>query len=341
MTENPSFDKFTESIRPALQAELERVVSEAYQDSSEELLQMLSYQLGWTGEGAGEKAAGKQIRPLLVLLTAEAAGGSWETALPAAAAVELLHNFSLIHDDIEDSSELRRGRPTIWKRWGIAQAINTGDAMYSLANLALTRLEITVSPNAACRAWRLFQLTCLQLTQGQHLDLLFETKPRISLDAYWEMVAGKTAALLAFSMQVGAISAGADRDLERACREFGHSLGLAFQAQDDLLGIWGEREVSGKSSSGDLTAQKKTLPVVYGLNQQGRFAARWRAGPIASTDVRQLREMLEAEGAYDYTKNMAGQLTQQALQSLNDTQLSGPAHQALVALANSLLNRTY
>ncbi len=341
MTGKSKYQAFRQDAYPALKTFLEQVIAAAEQTHSDGLVTMLHYQMGWTGAGAGKKAEGKQIRPMLVLLAAQAAGGSWRDALPAASAVELLHNFSLIHDDIEDESDFRRGRPTLWKRWGIPQAINTGDAMFSLANLALTQLAKNYSPDLTLKATHLFQQTCLQLTKGQHLDIHFETITEVSLDAYWDMVAGKTAALLSFSMEVGALCAGAPSAVQSACRDFGRDLGLAFQVQDDLLGIWGEKEVSGKSASADLISKKKTLPIIYGLGQPGRFKDRWAAGPIAPGDIPALRVELEAAGAYDYAKNYADQLTQDALRNLNKAELTGNAGEALQELADQLLRRKY
>src|SRR4030067_283120 len=142
---------------------------------------MVAYHLGWEGDGAGSDARGKRIRPLLVVLACAAAGGDWGKALPAAAAVELVHNFSLIHDDIQDNSPLRRGRTTVWKHWGIPQAINAGDAMLTLAHLSALRLANTISAEVAIQAATIFQQACLQLTKGQYLDLSYENRRPLSL----------------------------------------------------------------------------------------------------------------------------------------------------------------
>ncbi len=168
------------SMLAATEDEMRRQVARLDQPRTQMFHAMLTYHLGWTGEGAGPEASGKRIRPLLLLLVNAAAGGNWTTALPAAAAVELIHNFSLIHDDIEDNSDLRRGRLTVWKRWGVAQGINAGDGMFALAALAGCDLEQFHPPATALAAVRLLQETCLELTCGQFL--IFPTKHgRISL----------------------------------------------------------------------------------------------------------------------------------------------------------------
>ena len=179
MTEISGFKKFSELARPALRLELEQAIAASGDHGTPGLQEMITYQLGWSGENAGIKAEGKQIRPLLVLLACQSGGGDWKSALPAAAAVELIHNFSLVHDDIEDNGEVRRGRPTLWKVWGEAQAINTGDAIFALAYASLVNLVDKTSPEIGLRAGKLFHQTCLRLTQGQHLDIAFEDQENV------------------------------------------------------------------------------------------------------------------------------------------------------------------
>jgi geranylgeranyl diphosphate synthase type I len=323
----------------AIEEELQRVVAEVRRPGVEEMYLMLAYHMGWEGEGAGPDARGKRIRPLLVLLAASAAGGQWQHALPAAAAVELVHNFSLIHDDIQDQSSLRRGRPTVWQRWGAAQAINAGDTLFSLAQLTLLRLRETVSLEVALRASRILQETCLSLTQGQHLDMAYQERGDLSLDAYWPMVNGKTAALFSACTHLGALVAQAPQPICDSYRKFGHHLGLAFQAQDDLLGIWGDEATTGKSSESDLLTGKKSLPILYGLSRIGPFAARWAQGPITFTEIPATAAQLEAEGARAYTCECAKTLTERALQNLQDANPQGAAKEALVKLTKRLSSR--
>jgi geranylgeranyl diphosphate synthase type I len=334
-----SLGKLTQIYLPAIEAELQRGVSLANQPGYAEMHAMLAYHMGWEGEGAGPEARGKRIRPLLVLLAAAASGGEWERALPAAAAIELVHNFSLIHDDIQDQSPLRRGRVTIWKRWGMAQAINAGDAMFTLAFLALQTLAQTVSPAVALRASRVLQETCLALTEGQFLDLSYEGRGDLTLEAYWPMVAGKTAALLSASLELGALAGKADEAEIQAYSSFGRLLGLAFQVLDDLLGIWGDASLTGKSTESDLLAGKKSLPVLFGLEQAGPFARRWTEGAIIVDEVPELSAQLEAEGARKYTQQRANELTDQALKALRSANPKGEAATALEELAQKLLQR--
>lgn len=324
---------------PGIEAELRRAVAQCDGEGLAELHEMLAYHMGWEGEGAGSAATGKRIRPLLVLLSAAAVCNEWSPALPAAAAVELLHNFSLIHDDIQDNSPLRRGRPTVWKIWGIPQAINAGDTMLTLAHLALLRLRETATPAVALRAADLLQRTCLHLTQGQYLDIAYENRGDLSLDSYWPMVSGKTAALLSACTALGAMAGGAGEERLAAFSEFGRALGLAFQAQDDILGLWGDAALTGKSAESDLLAGKKSLPILFGLRQDGAFARRWRQGPIQASEVQQLTAQLEQEGARAFAQDAADRLTSQALEALQRADALPPAGAALRELALQLLNR--
>jgi geranylgeranyl diphosphate synthase type I len=330
-----------QSMRAAVEAELQQAIWRNHPQDAGTLYHMLAYHMGWEGEGAGARAQGKRIRPLLVTLTCAASGGDWRAALPAAVAVELVHNFSLIHDDIEDNSPLRRGRPAVWKIWGIAQAINAGDALFTLAHLSIYRLRLFHSEHTVLEAGALLMETCLALTHGQHLDLSYQGQESLPVEAYWPMVTGKTAALLSACTELGAITAQAEPQTRQAYREFGQRLGLAFQAQDDLLGIWGDEQRTGKSSQSDLLEGKKSLPVLYGLSQGGPFANRWTAGPVEAAEVGELSRQLAEEGALDYTQEKVDRLTQEALQSLGRAGPQGPAGDALVDLTNRLLKRTH
>lgn len=323
----------------AIEQTLHQAVERANGAGLGELNGMLAYHLGWEGEGAGPEASGKRLRPLIVLLTTAAAGGDWRQALPAAAAIELIHNFSLIHDDIEDDSPLRRGRPTVWAKWGIAQAINTGDAMFTLAHLAVLELERTAPLEIVLRACQIVFNACLHLTQGQYLDISFEKRSDLKVEDYWPMVSGKTAALIGACTELGALIAGANQVVLAAYRQFGISLGLAFQTQDDLLGIWGDAALTGKSADSDLVSGKKSLPVLFGLGQRGEFARRWAEGSIQPAEVRWFADQLEAEGSRSFGEEKAATLTEQALQALEKAGPQGEAGRELHALALKLLKR--
>ena len=334
-----SLKSFTEMIHPVLEAELQHVLASLDAPRTRPFHEMLTYHMGWTGEGAGPEATGKRVRPLLLLLTTAASGGKWEHALPAATCVELIHNFSLVHDDIQDQSDLRRGRPTVWKKWGMPQAINAGDALFILAHLALFNLKNDLPPEVIYRVGEVIHNACLDLTRGQFLDISYEQRPDLTIEDYWPMIAGKTAALLSACTMVGAILGGADEAVQEAYKNFGHYLGLAFQVQDDFLGIWGDSALTGKSTENDLATRKKSLPVLVGLSKKGPFARRWASGPISPEEVPQLAEKLAREGVKIYMQETADQMTDLALQHLRAADPQGEVGEALFELTRRLLNR--
>lgn len=331
----------------AIEAEPQRQVARLDEPRTRLYHEMLTYHMGWTGEGAGPEATGKRIRPLLVLLTTASCGANtgnapstrWQFALPAAAAVELVHNFSLTHDDIQDNSDKRRGRPSLWKKWGLAQGINAGDGLFVLSNLAITDLIAAYPAEIVVRAAQILHATCLDLTRGQFLDISYQDRADLSVEDYWPMVGGKTAALLSCCCHLGALLGGADETTQETWRSFGHYLGLAFQAQDDILGIWGDEALTGKSAAGDLVEGKKSLPVLFGLEKKGKFASRWTEGRIRREEVEELARLLASESAYRSAQDAARQMTDLALDCLREADPQGEAGEALVNLANKLLGR--
>jgi geranylgeranyl diphosphate synthase type I len=328
------------SMLPEIENKLMRQVSRLDEEHSLPFKEMLTYHLGWTGEGTGEEATGKRIRPLLLLLTTATCGMDWKKALPAAAAVELVHNFSLVHDDIQDNSSMRRGRPTVWVKWGSPLAINVGDALFVLSNLAMTDLVSEFPTDRVLESVRILQQTCLDLTRGQYLDMSFEDRNDVKVEDYWLMVTGKTASLLSASCHIGAILGNVDESTEEAYRSFGHFLGLAFQVQDDILGIWGDENITGKSAASDLIERKKSLPVLVGLGKQGQFAEFWNNVPITPENVEEAAKLLASESAYTYTHDIAKQMTDLAINSLREADPQGEAGDALMDLADKLLHRT-
>ena len=328
-----------------IELELQKQVSRLEAPRTKHFHEMIAYHMGWTGEGAGPEATGKRIRPLLVLLTCLGSSGAagkdetWRSALPAAAAVELVHNFSLVHDDIQDNSDKRRGRPTTWVKWGMPMAINVGDALFVMSNQAIIDLKENYPADAVVKAAEILHNTCLDLTRGQFLDMSYEETTDLTVDDYWPMIAGKTAALLSACCHIGALLGGADDTRQETFRSFGHYLGLAFQVQDDILGIWGTEAVTGKSVSSDLIERKNSLPVLAGLSTNGKFAARWKQGPILYNEVEEVARFLASEGGYETAMDAAKQMTDLALMSLREADPQGEAGEALYELTDKLLKR--
>ena len=306
------------------------------------LFGMLRYHLGWADAAFHpcQAQTGKRVRPVLCLLACEACGGDWEQALPAGAAIELLHNFSLIHDDIEDRDETRRGRPTVWAVWGEAQGINAGDTLFALTQLALLRLsERHVDATTVVAALRLFNRTCLALTSGQYLDIGFENRDSVSISEYLVMIKGKTAALVACACEMGALIAASTDRRREYLRSFGHHLGLAFQMRDDILGIWGDPSITGKPVGADIARRKKTLPILHGLERSAELRALLGQESLTAAYVRRATRLLEEVNSRTYTEQLAGEHHAQALAALEEASLQGTAAHALHELAQALLNR--
>lgn len=331
---------------PLIEAEMQRVIGCA-EGVYAGHYGMLRYHMGWVDPSLQPAVvnSGKRIRPVACLLACEAVGGAIDDALPAAAAVELLHNFSLIHDDVEDDSPTRRHRPTVWALWGVPQAINAGDAMFTLARLALHGLSgRPISPAVAMDACTVFDYACLRLTEGQYLDMSFEGRLDVTVDEYLRMIEGKTAALLSASLELGALVGGAGEATQRHLAEFGRSLGLAFQMQDDILGIWGDEAVTGKSAASDILTRKKSLPVVYALENPlvGEELRACYAQPIGQGDVPVVLNLLAQAGAREYAEQAAQTAHQAALDALAASGVladGNEAGKALREMAVMLLGR--
>jgi geranylgeranyl diphosphate synthase type I len=261
-----------------------------------------SYHLGWTGPDGAPRAggSGKSVRATLALLSAELVGAPAAIGIPGAVAVELVHNFSLLQDDVMDGDTERRHRPTVWTLWGTANAVLVGDALLALAAEVLLESPSPSGPAAAAEL-----MACTRtLVRGQIADLAFESRSVVALDECLEMADGKTGALLATSCAIGALLAGAPKPVVDALRGYGGHLGMAFQLVDDLLGIWGDPAVTGKPALADLAARKKSLPVTYVLCQDGPAGlalADWYAIPPPPDGdppdgLRRAAELVEAGG---------------------------------------------
>lgn len=305
---------------------------------------MLRYMMGWVNadDTPYQQSTGKRLRPTLLLLCCEAANGTWETALPAAASVELLHNFSLIHDDIQDNSHMRHNRPTIWKIWGMPAAINAGDAMFVLAYRALSLLnDQDIPAEHILELWRIFNQTNLELTRGQHLDMQFESQTTVSVDKYLSMIGGKSAALIAASAQMGAYIATLDQETAQHYTDFGYNLGVAFQIHDDTLGIWGDPKVTGKSAATDIISRKKSLPVLYGLSKSEELMTIYQKADFGDADVQRAIDILDQLNTQNYTREQELIYYNRAMKALKRSQPNREATELLQQFIQFLFKRTY
>jgi len=323
-------------------AEMRAVVGER----SEGLFAWMRYHLGWEDSSgtAVDASPGKMIRPVGLLLATELAGGDAERAVPAAAAVELVHNFSLLHDDVEDRSDRRRDRPTVWTFAGEAHAINTGDGMFTIARAAMYGLlDRGVSASITVRAMRELDDACIRLVEGQYHDISFEERRDVGVAEYLTMAGGKTAAMFAAPLALGAIVAGADEPTVQAFRAAGRHIGLGFQMVDDILGIWGDPAVTGKPVQDDLRSRKMTYPVVSALEATGgaepALQGLYESAPHADEDLDEIAVLIEAAGGRQATEQRAIEERDQAIAVLEDAGVGREHLERLTEYASQAIGR--
>jgi len=309
---------------------------------------MMQYHLGWLHEDftpRGALTGGKRLRPRICLLCCAAAGGDAGRAISAAAAIELLHNFTLIHDDIQDGSSHRHHQGTVWHIWGMPQAITVGDGMYAIAHEALLTLTETGVPAAAVVALaREFNATVLRICEGQYQDIGFENRWDITGEDYLQMIGGKTAALFAFSTRAGALIGGADAQRAGIYADLGTAIGLGFQLRDDLLGIWGAASVTGKPEADDIRRRKKSLPVILlheGLNADDRAAleALYARDEIAPDGVATVIAQLDRASVRAACEALVTRFHADAVTLLDATGATGTARDTLAALIEAMAVR--
>lgn len=310
---------------------------------------MLGYHHGWnTPDGKASQAnPGKQIRPLLALLSCGARGGNTQDAERMAAAIELLHNFSLIHDDVMDVSETRRGRTTVWKIWGVNQAINVGDGAYGLSFQLLAEAN-NIAPQILMNAQRILSKACVDTVYGQMLDISFESRETVSSEEYTRMVGLKSGPLIGAALGGGALFADTNWEDAEALCQLGRELGVVFQMQDDWLGIWGKPDTTGKSADDDLTAKKKSLPVIWAMENlpdsaRNEFQQLYRQpSPLPVETTRQIREILSAAGVDEAVKTEAQQRYLKTVAGLEKYYPhASPYRDELFNTIAFVINRTY
>jgi len=278
----------------------------------------VAHHLGYGGSGSPRR--GKRLRPQLAIAAAHACGGSVEAVLPACTAVELLHNYSLIHDDIEDGDRMRHGRETVWSAFGLPHGVNAGDVVGALAQLALAPVAKSIDAETAFAMSMDLAAANVRMCEGQSLDLEFEHIERTTVEAYLEMIGGKTAALFGCCGSLGSRSAGASPADVQRCADVGRLFGLAFQIQDDVIGIWGDSQATGKSADGDLARRKKSYPVAWAVEHDPSGAGRTivdafaRPGPsLDAATVESLRGALDAAGAREASRRASSDCFARAL----------------------------
>ena len=312
---------------------------------------LMRYHLGWV-ERDGTSAAsassqGKALRPTLCLFACEALASTAGRALPTAAALELIHNFSLLHDDIQDQDLERRHQPTAWSLWGIPRALVAGDAMHSTGDLAVLRSQQQgVSPEALLRVSEILTDSYLAMIEGQCLDLEFEGRTDITANEYLHMIACKTGALIRCGLEAGALLAEGNEGSVRAFARFGEGLGRAFQIRDDYLGIWGDEATLGKATGNDIRRRKKSYPVVFALERAAGAALEdlqriYGQEELEEDDVQRVLAVLDEVGARESSQVLTEAAANRALEALGPIALPGWARAEAEELVDFLARREY
>ena len=318
-------------------------------DFPKPLYDIMKYHLGWLDSDLkpAEGYVGKRFRPTMCLLTYNAISGVYDKALAPAAALELIHNFSLIHDDIEDMDTERRHKPTVWKIWGVPHAINAGDGMHVMANLAALRLdELNVTHSKIVDVMGILNRTVMELCEGQYLDMSFEGRTDVTPDMYLDMVSRKTAALIEASTFIGAVLATNDEELSEHFKNFGRKIGTAFQIVDDIIGIWQKTEDTGKPKASDIKNKKKTLPVLYAFENASKkdrdqLIEVYKKDALSDDEVSNILNILDGVNAREESQKIADKFEREALEELDKTRIENESMDKLRTLTNFLVNRTY
>jgi geranylgeranyl diphosphate synthase type I len=327
--------------------EVGRALRSSLSQDEPEVYGLLKYYMGWVDEHGYPSAGmqGKGLRPILCLFACEAVGGTRGMAMPAAVALEFIHIFSLIHDDIQDEDETRHNRKTLWARWGVPKALVAGNVLRVVADQALHRLvQAGLEHDRALSAMGLLTEAYLEMIEGQYLDLSFEGRTDVGVDDYFQMISRKTGALIRCSLARGAVVGSDDPAVARAFRECGRALGYVFQIRDDVLGVWGEEERTGKPVGADIRRKKNSYPVVYAMEKARRRDAKrlneiYEKDSLDDADVVTVLDVMDRANVKWHAQNNAANYAEAAMDSISHVELSRESRNEIEDLTRFLLVR--
>ena len=341
MTLPTAFERYRERLNAAMRSHLYHREGSAYD--------VLRYNMGWVDADAKPIAArtGKALRPTLCLLTCEAVGGDPTLAIPGAISVEFIHNFSLVHDDIQDHDEVRWGRPTVWSIWGKPKALVAGNLLRTVADQALWNLnEQGVDYTVATKVVHLLTKSYLSMIEGQYLDVAYEGHNDTGLTEYLDMISRKTGALISCSVHIGAVIGTKDALSIKAFQNFGRSLGYVFQIRDDMLGTWGEEKKTGKPVGSDIKRKKKALPIVHAMSQakgtnQHQLKSIYAKNEISGPDVEVVLDIMTTVGSEAYAENLVQEHGSRAMEAIHVVDIPPSAKREISQIVEFLLIREY
>lgn len=330
-------------------SEVSCALRRALSQDDPEVYNLLKYYMGWVdNQGTPtEGMGGKALRPTLCLFACEAVGGIKEMAMPAAVALEFIHTFSLIHDDIQDGDETRHNRETLWKIWGVPKALVAGNVLRVVADQALHEMvDAGLKHDRALSAMGLLTEAYLEMIEGQYLDLSFEGRTNVGVDDYFHMISRKTGALIRCSMAIGAMVGTNDFEVTDAFRECGRALGYVFQIRDDILGIWGEEKITGKPVGADIRRKKNSYPVVYTKEMAPQQDVQmlteiYEKDRLSHDDVMTVLGVMDRADVMLHAQSNAARYAEIALDSISGLQLSKESRQEIEELTRFLLVRDH
>ena len=334
------FDRYQPVIDRALRTELENLTSE--------LSDIHRYHMGWADECGLTTVAteGKRLRPTIALLGANAAGGDIRRALPIATALEYVHNFSLIHDDIEDRDRFRHHRQTVWVVWGDPTAIISGNTMLKVADRCATRLlEVGVDLDKSTAAQHLITDAYMRMIEGQYMDISFEQRDAVSIEEYLAMIECKTGALIETSLYVGALVADdGDSTISEGLRNAGYQFGRLFQIRDDILGVWGSDE-TGKPVCGDIYNKKKSLPAVHAIAASTgityeRIRSIYQKPELNGQDVEDVLQIMADQETYEFCDEMSKKHWSAAAEIIDGIDIDHEIRNDFIELGEFLVERS-
>lgn len=328
-------------------ANISRSLRDSLSQQHSDVYDMLRYYMGWVDENGRphEAMEGKALRPTLCLFACEAVGGALEMAMPSAVALEFIHNFSLIHDDIQDRDEIRHNRKTLWAVWGDPKALVAGNVLRVVADECLHQLlDSGLDYDRALAAGTLLTEAYLEMIEGQYLDLQFEGRHDISMSDYLNMISRKTGALIRCSLNLGAVVGAQEQGVADAFKESGRAMGYVFQIIDDVLGVWGDEETTGKPVGADIRRKKNSYPVVYTMGRandkdQKMLNEIYEKDELDDSDVDSVLAVMDRLDVKNQAQQEAEKYANVALESLAPVELSREARQEVEDLAHFLLVR--
>ena len=328
-------------------ANISRSLRDSLSQQHSDVYDMLRYYMGWVDENGRphEAMEGKALRPTLCLFACEAVGGALEMAMPSAVALEFIHNFSLIHDDIQDRDEIRHNRKTLWAVWGDPKALVAGNVLRVVADECLHQLlDSGLDYDRALAAGTLLTEAYLEMIEGQYLDLQFEGRHDISMSDYLNMISRKTGALIRCSLNLGAVVGAQEQGVRDAFKESGRAMGYVFQIIDDVLGVWGDEETTGKPVGADIRRKKNSYPVVYTMGtakdkDQKMLNEIYEKDELDDSDVDSVLAVMDRLDVKNQAQQEAEKYANVALESLAPVELSREARQEVEDLAHFLLVR--